>query len=131
MRPGTVATKPNPGDFEMRVTAKRKNGKQAEVDYEFGTDLASTTALFGEEIVFNHAIGALKVAFQGWLRSQLDQDKTDEQIAEAATNWKPGQRKQGKTPQEKLRDQLNAMSPEERALVLRDFKAAAKEAKAA
>lgn len=116
----------------MKVTAKRKNGKSTEVDYEFGTDLASTTALFGEEIVFNHAIGALKVAFQGWLRSQLDQDKSDEDITAAAANWKPGQRKQGKTPQEKLRDQLAAMSPEERAAVLRDFKAAAtKEPKAA
>lgn len=114
----------------MKVVAKRKSGEQVEAEYEFGTDLKQAVELFGSEVVYNHAIGALKVAFQGWLRSQIDQKKTQAEITAAAKDWKPGQRKQGKSPQEKLRDQLNSMSAEDRAALLKEFKAGAGKAAA-
>lgn len=108
----------------MEVTAKRKKtGATVKAAYEFGSDLATTTKIFGESVVFNHVIGALKVAFQGWLRAQLDAGKSQEEITAGAKAWKPGQRKAAMTPAEKLRKQLNEMTAEDRAAILRDYKA--------
>lgn len=110
-----------------KVVAKRKKtGAKAEAEYDFGANLAETTKIFGETTIYNHVVGALKVAFQGWLRSQMDQKKTQAEITAAAKNWKPGQRKQAKSPQEKLREQLTKLSPEERANILKEYTASAK-----
>lgn len=113
----------------MEVTAKRKKtGKTVKASYDFGANLAETTKIFGETTVFNHVIGALKVAFQGWLRAQSDADKSQEQITAGAKAWKPGQRKAAMSPSEKLRKQINEMSAEDRAALLREYKATAKAA---
>ena len=109
----------------MKVSAKRTNGASVEVEYEFGSNLQEAIAAFGEDVIYQNAVGSLKVALQGWLRSQLDQEKTAEQITADVSSWKPGQRKQGKSPQEKLRDQLNSLTPEERAALLKEYKAKA------
>lgn len=108
----------------MEVNAKRKKtGATVKASYEFGSNLAEATKIFGESVVFNHVIGALKVAFQGWLRAQLDAGKSQEEITAGAKAWKPGQRKAAMTPAEKLRKQLNDMTPEDRQAILRDYKA--------
>lgn len=109
----------------MDVTAKRKSGGSVKATYNFGTTLADLVKQFGEPVVYNHAMGAFKVAFQGWLRGQMDQKKTQEQIDTSAKDWKPGQRKQGLSPVEKLRKQMADMSPEDRAALLKEFKSAA------
>ncbi len=110
----------------MKVSAKRSDSDvSVEVEYNFGANLGEAVELFGEDVVFNNAIGSLKVALQGFLRSQIDQKKTDEEITAAASTWKPGVRKQGKSPQQKLIEQLNAMSPEDRAALLKEYKAKA------
>lgn len=113
----------------MEVTAKRKKtGATVKASYEFGKDLAETTKIFGETTVYNHVVGALKVAFQGWLRAQMDANKSQEEITAGAKAWKPGQRKAAMSPAEKLRKQINDMSPEDRAALLREYKANAKAA---
>lgn len=113
----------------MEVVAKRKKtGATVKASYEFGANLAEATKIFGEQVVYNHLIGALKVAFQGWLRSQLDAEKSQEEITAGAKAWKPGQRKAAMTPAEKLRKQLNEMSAEDRAAILREYKASQKAA---
>lgn len=110
----------------MEVTAKRKKtGKVVKANYEFGSNLAETTKIFGEQTVYNHVIGALKVAFQGWLRAQSDANKSQEEITAGAKQWTPGQRKAAMSPAEKLRKQINEMSAEDRAALLREYKASA------
>lgn len=108
----------------MEVTAKRKKtGATVKASYDFGANLAESTKLFGESVVYNHLIGALKVAFQGGLRAQMDANKSQEEITAWAKSWKPGQRKMAMSPAEKLRKQLNDMTPEDRANILREYKA--------
>lgn len=109
----------------MEITAKRTNGPEIKVEYDFGNNIAAMVQKFGEETVFNHAKGSLVVSLQGWLRAQLDTEKKPGEIKEAAKTWKPGQRKQGKTAAEKLRDSLAKMSPEDRAALLKELKAGA------
>lgn len=109
----------------MKVSAKRKDGPSVEVEYDFGDNLKAMVEKFGEDIIFQHAKGSLVVALQGWLRSLLDREKTPADIQKEVKDWKPGQRRQGKTPKEKATEALAALSPEERAAVLKQMKAAA------
>lgn len=110
----------------MKVSAKRKStGKSVEVEIDFPADLKLLVAKYGEPIVYNHAKGSMVVALQGWLRGQVDRETPEGDIRKNAKDWKPGQRRQGKTAQEKLRDLLGNMTPEQRAAALKDFKAGA------
>ena len=112
----------------QEVTAKRKKtGATVKASYDFGANLAESVKLFGESVVYNHLIGALKVAFQGGLRAQMDANKSQEEITAWAKAWKPGQRKAAMSPADKLRNQLNAMSAEDRANILREYRASQKE----
>lgn len=105
----------------MKVTAKRAGDeKPVEADFDFGENLETMIQKFGAPLVFDHAIGSLRVSLQGFMRSQIDQGKNTSQIQEAVKAWVPGKRKVAKTPAEKLRELLAAMSPEERAAALRN-----------
>lgn len=118
----------------MKIEAKRnpwvkkdKDGKEKKMpggnvsaDFNIGTNLQELVKQYGEAIVFQQAKGALTVAAQGWLRSQLDQGKSAAEITTGAKDWKPGERKQGKSPREKLMEQLAGMTPEERAAILKE-----------
>lgn len=104
------------------ITAKRTDGRTVTVEYDFGDDIDQIIDKFGDKVVFNHARGSLTVALQGWMRLQLDNKKTPAEIKAAVKDWKPGIRRQGKTPIEKMRAQLGALSAEDRAALLKDLK---------
>lgn len=116
----------------MRITAKRQERKDKEgkiipaysvaADIDFGSTLAESVSKFGEGVVHRQFIAAVTVAFQGWLRAQGAQGKKPAEIQTAANNWKPGERKASKTPQEKLKELLASMSAEDRAQILKDYK---------
>lgn len=118
-----------------RITAKRTESKDKEgavipaysvaANVEFGTDLQDMVKRFGETTVYKQAIAAMTVAFQGWLRAQGAAKKSPAEIQAAANAWKPGERKAGKTPQEKLKELLEGMSAEDRATILKEFKSKA------
>lgn len=108
------------------VSAKRENGEPVSVEFDFGDNLEAMVGLFGEDIVYAHARGSFVVSLQSFIRSQIKQGKSPAEINDAVAKWTPGQRKKGKTPKEKLLDQLSAMSPEDRAEVLKEYKASAK-----
>jgi len=118
----TITAKRNAWVETDEKTGKKTKHPEATVsaDIDFGDNIAAMVTKFGEGIVFSQAKAALTVAFQGWLRSQLDQGKTVDEIQTNAKSWKPGERKQGKSPREKLLEQLSSLSPEERAAILRD-----------
>lgn len=122
----------------VKIEAKRnpwvkkdKDGKETKMpggsvsaQFNIGSNLQELIQTYGESVVYNQAKGALTVAAQGWLRSQLDQGKSQADIDAGAKNWKPGERKAGKSPREKLMEQLAGMSPEERAALLKEASAA-------
>lgn len=111
----------------MKVSAKKTDGPSVEVDFDFGGNLDEVVAKFGADTAFKATVAALKVQFQAWLRTQASGGKDSAAIqAELEANgWKPGERRQGKSPQDKLRSLLDAMSAEERAAFIKDFKSKA------
>jgi hypothetical protein len=77
----------------------------------------------GEEFTVS-AVGAL----QGVIRNAIKAKKSGDEIQKIASEWKPGLRARGKSPQEKLMDQFQKLSPEERARLLETFMSQGSEA---
>jgi hypothetical protein len=110
----------------MQVTAERKEGGSVTVEYEFGESLADLSNKFGDEVVRSHAQRSFVVALQSFIRSQLDQGKSQEEIQAAVNEWRPGQRQKGKSPAERVSDLLSKMDPAARAALLKEYRAAQK-----
>lgn len=115
----------------MEVSAKNKDSREVSVVYDFGETLAETTEKFGENVTFNHSRGSMIVSLQSYIRAQISAGKTDEEIQNLVSAWKPSQRKQGKTPKEKLQEYVSKLSAEDRAEFLKEFKASQRNKEAA
>lgn len=113
----------------MKVSAKKTDGPSVEVEFDFGSNLDEVVAKFGADTAYKATIAALKVQFQAWLRAQASgENALDSGAIQSKLNaegWKPGERRQGKSPQDKLRGLLEAMSAEERAAFIKEFKSKA------
>ena len=113
----------------MQVTAQLgqshadKPGHSASVEYPAldAADLATLVSSFGDDAVFNHAKRSFIVSLQSFIRSQIEADKTPEEIQEAINDWKPGQKRPGKSPQERAQELLAKMTPEERQRLLQEY----------
>ena len=93
-----------------------EEGPSATVEYDFGSNLPEAVELFGEDVVFKRFKAAAVVDLQGVIRRNLkgDNPKTEEEIQEAVSEWKPGVQKARKSKQEKALDILGEMSQEEK-----------------
>jgi DNA-directed RNA polymerase specialized sigma24 family protein len=110
----------------QEVQAKVTQGTRADEIFTVKYDLPDTTEeaiqRFGTEVVFSRLMASLTIDLQSFMRTQIQKDKaTAESVQEACNGWMPGVRKRGKTREEKLRDMLSAMSPEERAELLSEY----------
>ncbi len=112
----------------MQITAERKEGGSVTVDYEFGESLADLSSKFGDEVVRSHAQRSFIVALQSFIRSQLDQGKSQDEIQAAVNEWKPGQRQKGKSAAERVSELLSKMDPAARQALLKEYRAASKQA---
>lgn len=112
---------------ELQVSAQINKGdnagKSATVEYPGldAPDLKSLIENFGEAEVFDHAKRSFVVGLQSFIRSQIDTGKTDEAIQEACNEWKPGQKRSTKSPQERIAELMAKMSPGEREAMLKDY----------
>jgi len=75
----------------VNATAKTDNElRKVSVAYDFGDDLADAGMKFGEDVVFNIYKQQAVIKLQAVIRNAAEAGKTDEEIAEAAAEWKPG-----------------------------------------
>lgn len=111
----------------MEVTAqinKGENaGKSATVEYAAldASDLRTLTENFGEQEVFDHAKRSFVVSLQSFIRSQIDAGKSDVEIQDACSEWRPGQKRITRSPQERVADLMSKMSPAEREALLAQY----------
>ena len=110
----------------MKVTTSEsgeKGARQFTVDYEFGNNLEEVVGIFGEPVVYNHVTASFKIALQGFIRRLLKLKSPEAEIKEKVKGWKPGMKKEGKSPAEKAKDAFGKLSEEERKALLKDLKA--------
>lgn len=98
-----------------------KSGKEMTVEWAAPKDLDDAVRMYGKEVVFNQAVAALRVAIQGIVRNAMgsEEPKTQKQIQQLVTDYKPGIRVRGKSPQEKIAETYAKMSKEEKAALIR------------
>lgn len=107
----------------VKITAKRKKtGAEQTVEIEIPDTIQAMVEAWSEETVYSHVKGSIIVAVQGFMRGQLDRGKSPEEVTKSTQEWKPGQRKPGKSPQEKFRDLFGKLSPQERASMLKELR---------
>lgn len=126
----------------MKVSAKLgspatdKDGKPiansdrtVEVDYDFGENIEQMTSKFNPEVVFNNALSAMVINLQALIRRGIKAGKTDAQIAEAASAWKPDVRQiSGKSTMEKTVDLFSKLSADEKKAAVAQLKELLKQA---
>lgn len=116
-----------------KITAKVGRGENAgpshTFEYDFGGDLKSMVAKFGEEVVYAQAKAQMIIGIQSAVRNVLasaheEGKKPDpKEIQKTIEGWKPGNRRPTKSKAEKLREQLAGLSAEERKKLLADYAA--------
>ena len=102
--------------------SKKIDGKthNAKVSYDFGENLESMVALFGEEVVFNNARQSMVITLQGRLRAKITEPLTV--LEKIASEWVPGIVKAKKSKSEKATSIMDGMSKEELAAILAKYK---------
>lgn len=114
---------------DLEVTAERPGtGAACTVKVPFAENLEELKTQFGEEVIYTKARQSMVIALQSFLRGLLDANKSQEEIQQAAVEWKPGMRRPAKTPEDAARDALGKMSAEQRAAFIKELRAAAKQA---
>lgn len=107
----------------ISVTTGAKTGNPVTTEVDLGDSLQDMIDKFGEQVVYDRALRSLKISFQSWVMGQLQAGKSKDEIQKEAKDWKPGNRKRGRTPAERLKDELAKMTPEEQQEFFKQYKA--------
>jgi len=113
---------------EIKAT-KKIDGveKSAAIAYDFGNTLGESVEKFGEDVVFTNFKRTAVITAQAAIRRMLEGGKSEEEIAAAMGNWKPGVALERTVdPVASLVGKWDSYSPEEQAEILRKLKAKSK-----
>ena len=109
----------------VEITAKdTKSGKSAVVEYDIPDDLSGLVEIFGEDVVVARCRAAFVIDIQSIIRSNLKAEKTEDEVATAVAEWKPGVRAAGKSKSEKIMDQFKDLSDDAKKELLASLKKA-------
>lgn len=108
---------------KIEITAEKTNVGECTVSYDMGDTVSELVDQFGEEVVYSRARQSVIIAIQAYIRSQLESEKSPEEIQASVADWKPGVRKPAKTPEDRAREALGSMTAEQRAAFLKELKA--------
>jgi len=103
----------------MEVTAKvGKDGPIHKVNFDFGADLDAMVTKFGASVVHDKAKANMIVGLQSVMRTGIDDGKKGKELQTIADKWVPGIRKAAKPKTQKLKEDYQALSEEQRAELL-------------
>jgi hypothetical protein len=99
--------------LEVKAT---KNGVDREVGafVDLGDNCQDAITKFGEEVVFSNFQSQARIRAQAIMRDMLTEGKTDEEIAQFMSAWKPGTtRERNVDPTAALLNKFALLSPDE------------------
>jgi len=103
----------------MEVKSKiGPDGATHSVNYDFGVDLDAMVKLFGADVVFDKARANMIVGLQSVVRTGIGAGTKGKELQTIADAWKPGLRKAAKPKTEKIKEQFQSLSDEDRAALL-------------
>ncbi len=96
------------------ITTRTKGMDPVSVEYDFGDNLEEAVEAYGENVVFDLYHDQAVIALQNYVRRLMKQGKTQEEIQQAVSAWRPGvSTRQRKSPAEKLRQLLQGVPKEQ------------------
>ena len=115
------------------VTASLGKGGESETcSYDFGADLDNAVEKFGAEVVFANFRAQATIGLQAFMRNSMRLTDSEGKLTpvrgkalqKEVTAWTPGEKKPARSPVEKAKDQMGKLTPEQRAALFAEFKAA-------
>jgi hypothetical protein len=101
---------------KMKGTGKTWDDKEFVGSYDFGENLQDAVAKFGEEVVFTNFRAQSVIRAQAIARSEMEADKSAEEIQSILDAWKPGvQRAREVDPYAAAANAYSKLTPEEQA----------------
>lgn len=95
-----------------------KDGKPVVVKFDFGANMEEAADKYGDEIVFSYYKANATVCIQDVIRSGIKAGKSAQEIQKAVSAWVPGIKRRGKSKSEKMKDDFQKLSEEEKAELL-------------
>jgi|TARA_R100001530_G_scaffold22999_4_gene18900 hypothetical protein len=96
------------------VKAKTGDGDTYEGKYSFPASLAEAGSTLGEAVALSLLNGSLTVDVQSVMRNGIKAEKSPAEIQKNLDAYKPGLKKRGRTKAEKVRDEFDKLSGEEK-----------------
>tara|TARA_Y100000310_G_scaffold334343_1_gene413934 strand:- start:757 stop:1122 length:366 start_codon:yes stop_codon:yes gene_type:complete len=114
---------------EVKAKAKGEDGKVISLSctYDFGGDLngyikkASANGADGTAVAYSKVKASEKIDVQDIMRRLAVAGKSSTEIQKTLDAHVPGVKKRGKSKSEKMKDDFDALSPEERAKLIADL----------
>ena len=109
----------------MEITAKTsKTDRVATVNFDMPESVEALVEKFGADVIASKAIAALTIDLQALIRRSLEGGKTDAEIQDIVSNWKPGERITiAKDPMAAALSLFKTKSPEEQEAFLAELRA--------
>lgn len=114
------------------ITVTTKEGASVTVDYPISETINENIGHFGEEVCADALRAALILRVQSRIRALINAEKSEEEIHAELANWKIGvATRRGLPPREKIKAQMDKLTPEDRAALLKELQNQLKAQKAA
>ncbi len=102
---------------EMEINAKDPtSGREITLTKNFGKDLDESVELFGDAATHSAAVAHWVVGAQGIARNAIkgDDPKSQADAQKVMDDWTPGKRRVGKPKGERLKEEFDKLTPEDR-----------------
>ena len=117
---------------DITASLGKKSGDSETCSYDFGEDLDAAVEIFGGEVVYANFKAQATIGLQSYMRNQMRLTDSEgkatpirgKALQKAVEDWVPGEKKPARSPVEKAKDQMSKLSPEQRAALFKEFKAA-------
>ena len=107
---------------EEVVVERRKGGTGARVVVDIGDTIDALNKQYGADVVLSHASRSIMLSLSSYVRNMIDAGKDQDEIQELAEAWKPGTKKVQKTALDKMREELDRMSPADRLVLQKELR---------
>lgn len=94
------------------------DGKRMVVKFDFGDDLDGAVDKYGPAIIYAYYKANATVSIQDVVRSGIKAKKSAPEIQKLVDAWVPGVKRRGRSKSEKMREDFQKLSEDERAELL-------------
>ena len=108
-------------EVNAQVAKGERKGEVITINYDLPQTVDEALQRYGEEVVFSRFQSSLVIDIQSAMRTKIRKGLNQDEIQAEMEKWEPQVKAVGRTKEEKVRDLLSKLTPEERAELLSEF----------